>query len=73
MSPCPFPTTITITPRASPIIDTTRDVLSVRVIVVGNGIGDPGSNHGRGYVSLHANTLEICINPSLFLLSMVKK
>ena len=45
------------------------DVFIVTVIVVGNGIGDPSSNPTEAVcISLHDNTLEKGMDPSLFLL-----
>ena len=47
-SPIPFPTTITVTPHASPSYYQVKGARGVMVIVVGNGHGDTSSNPGRG-------------------------
>ena len=47
-------------------------MLSETVIIVGNGIGNPGSNPKQNDVSLHANALGKGINLSVPSLTMGK-
>ena len=54
-------------------IPTNRGTLSIGVIILGNGIGDPSSNPGRDCVSFHANSNGKDMNPSVLLPAMGKE